>query len=479
MLHFVDSYYKQFSVQISQISNSYRIFPTVSLTTCNFDIAAQTFWLDYGLGIEEIYFRNGILRKAEFEEIIRWTPNLRVLKIETNSIFATWKILGTYSERVFTFENCHHISLAKNNFINRKIFDYIVSKAPNLRELDLSYCLAKMSGRERTELLDHLIFYLKGYGETIKKLYLHHTQTDDFFLQQLSEVKCMRLTALSLTFNGCVTNPKYGLINLLHVQNGIEELHLAESYVEENVLMEISKSLKNLRVLNLRKCSHVTDYSLIPLSKCEFLESLDLTSCDLVTDQGIHDALMVGTPKKNLHELKLALLSNFTERIFMQLGTKFHGQITYLDLGGSTNLADDMLQTIFWHFPKVTYLNIDSCCKISDYGLTGKFQNQVYFSINHLKGLKTFRMQNCYKITDNALIDSFQFNQLKEVFMARTHFGREGIEALVRNCPAIEVLDLGEVDGVDDDVVETITKCLPRLTTLKLNGNVTDFFPPI
>jgi hypothetical protein len=68
------------------------------------------------------------------------------------------------------------------------------------------------------------------------------------------------------------------------------------------------------------------------------------------------------------------------------------------------------------------------------------------------------------------LIDSFQFNELREVYMARTHFTREGIEAMVKNCPALEILDLGEVDSVDDEVVQIITKSLHRLQMLKLNG---------
>ena len=64
----------------------------------------------------------------------------------------------------------------------------MVSKAPNLREIDLSGCLSKMSGRERTQILDHFIFYLKGYGATIKLINIHSTIVDDFFLQQLAEV---------------------------------------------------------------------------------------------------------------------------------------------------------------------------------------------------------------------------------------------------------------------------------------------------
>jgi Ran GTPase-activating protein (RanGAP) involved in mRNA processing and transport len=235
--------------------------------------------------------------------------------------------------------------------------------------------------------------------------------------------------------------------------------------------MEICTNLKKLKRLDLRKCSHVTDYSLMPVSKCANLVSFNITSCDLVTDAGLHDAFLVGTPKKHLRELHFALLSNITEAMFVRFGSKFHDQITTLDLGGSMNLADDALQTIFCHFTKLRYLNLDSCCKISDYGITGKFQNQCYFSIKNLKGLRTFRMQNCYKLTDFALIDSFQFSELKELYMSRTHFEKEGIEAVAKNCPALELWDLTEVNGVDDEMIEIITKNLHRLHTLKLNYN--------
>lgn len=48
MLNFVDSFNKEFSVQISQCSNTFRTFPIISVATGNFDVAKEDFWLDYG-----------------------------------------------------------------------------------------------------------------------------------------------------------------------------------------------------------------------------------------------------------------------------------------------------------------------------------------------------------------------------------------------------------------------------------------------
>ncbi len=51
------------------------------------------------------------------------------------------------------------------------------------------------------------------------------------------------------------------------------------------------------------------------------------------------------------------------ETIF-RIAVKYHGQITELDLGGQTHLTDDALQMIIEHFPRMRYLNLDSCCKV-------------------------------------------------------------------------------------------------------------------
>lgn len=48
MLNCVDSFYKNFKFQISSFATPIKTFPIVNLTTGNFDIAAASFWTDYG-----------------------------------------------------------------------------------------------------------------------------------------------------------------------------------------------------------------------------------------------------------------------------------------------------------------------------------------------------------------------------------------------------------------------------------------------
>jgi hypothetical protein len=48
-------------------------------------------------------------------------------------------------------------------------------------------------------------------------------------------------------------------------------------------------------------------------------------------------------------------------------------------------------------------------------------------------------------------------------------FTLKGIQALTKNCPSLEILDLSECKEVNDECVREITSSLPRLKTLKLN----------
>ena len=148
-----------------------------------------------------------------------------------------------------------------------------MATAPNLQEIDLSNCMPKMSAKDRNQFLDHLVFYLKGYGENIKLLNFTHTITDDFFLQQLSEIRKLKLRSLSLTYNGSIADKKFGLLPLIASQTSLEYLDISESpAVEETILVEICKHLTKLKYLNLRKCCHVTDYCVREIVKLENLE---------------------------------------------------------------------------------------------------------------------------------------------------------------------------------------------------------------
>ena len=107
----------------------------------------------------------------------------------------------------------------------------------------------------------------------MKLLNLTNTVIDDFFLQEMAEISRMKLKSLSITFNGCINNKKFGLLPLIRSQTEMEKFDISESpAVEETILIEICKYMKKLKDLNLKKCVHVTNYCIRELSKLPELE---------------------------------------------------------------------------------------------------------------------------------------------------------------------------------------------------------------
>lgn len=92
---------------------------------------------------------------------------------------------------------------------------------------------------------------------------------------------------------------------------------------------------------------------------------LEISDCNLVTDVGIMDGVLSGTPKPHLKELNLGLLQTLTEPVLFRL-SYFYDQLNILDLGGvSIAVTDTALQNILRHMRFLRKLNVDSCCKVS------------------------------------------------------------------------------------------------------------------
>lgn len=152
-----------------------------------------------------------------------------------------------------------------------------------------------------------------------------------------------------------------------------------------------------------------------------YSQSLEISDCDHVTDVGIIDGVLTGNPKAHLKELNLALLQNLTEAVVLRM-SYFYESLNVLDLGGvSLAVTDNSLQMIFRHMRLLRFLNVDSCCKLTDYGFTGVSSEYArrHHSIRNLKGLQVLKCNGNYKITDFTLIDAFDLLELKEVYFAR------------------------------------------------------------
>ena len=186
-LNLIESYYSEFLVPLSFFKDCERMYTTISLSTVNTDYASEDFWIEKGENVREIHFKNGILRKEEFINVVKYTPNLEVIKIEGNNLFKTWEIIKCGFERKVKFNDCYHVSLARNNFMSEDIFEYLMYCVPRVSELDLSNCFSTLTPVARNSLLDYILEFLAGNAIRIKLLNFSNTVTgNNHYLLHLS-----------------------------------------------------------------------------------------------------------------------------------------------------------------------------------------------------------------------------------------------------------------------------------------------------
>ncbi len=166
MLNITESI-SDYCVPLSYYTFTERFYPIISLSCVNLDYDSEDFWIGYGENIRELYFKNGLLRKEEFVNVLKYTPNLEKIKIEGNTFFKNWTINEYGFERRVKFPYCYHFSLARNNFMAPSVFQYLMFTAENITELDLSNCFHIMSPKERNQVLDYILEFLTEKAKQI------------------------------------------------------------------------------------------------------------------------------------------------------------------------------------------------------------------------------------------------------------------------------------------------------------------------
>lgn len=154
------------------------------------------------------------------------------------------------------------------------------------------------------------------------------------------------------------------------------------------------RGIRKIRILSLKKSlSYV-------VQNLPNIESLNLKGCFNVTDSGIGHAFTKCLPF--LTVLDLSLCKQITDTSLGKIA-EFLRSLELLDLAGCCNITNTGLLLCSWGLPKLRYLNLRSCRHISDAGilhLTGLSNNSKGLGN---KGLTTLCLQDCQKITDNAL----------------------------------------------------------------------------
>lgn len=167
---------------------------------------------------------------------------------------------------------------------------------------------------------------------------------------------------------------------------------------------------KNLRVLNVGYCKHVTDNVMYHIAEnaADRLVSLDLTRCTTITDKGFQS----WTPKAfpNLRSLSLKDCTFLTDKSIIAIANSATN-IETLNLGFCCALTDLAIEVLCLGCPKLIDLDLSFCgSAVSDSSLVG-------ISL-HLKHLQRLVLRGCVRVT------------------------RAGVDALLSGCSPLSHIDI-------------------------------------
>ena len=252
------------------------------------------------------------------------------------------------------------------------------------------------------------------------------------------------------------------------------------------------RGIRKIRILSLKKSLNYV------IQNLPNIESLNLKGCYNVTDIGIGHAFVKDL--SSLTVLNLSLCKQITDTSLGRIA-RFLSNLEVLDLAGCCNITNTGLLLCAWGLPKLKYLNLRSCRHISDTGIA-HLAGLNASSARGNKNLTTLCLQDCQKITDNALsniakglvhLESINLSfccgitesglahlaglrSLRELNLRSCEsIGDEGIAHLAVGGLNLTYLDVSFCDKVGDAALKHISNGLHHLKNLGLNScHITD-----
>lgn len=262
----------------------------------------------YHLGphLQSLCLGGGSPTEASFVALILGCPALRSLDLSgCNSLFVSGTLLAqpeTAQQVRQALSGLRELNLAGLRDLADLSFNRLSSCAPSLERLSLAYChltfeLGPAWGSinpqdsSPSQLSFHnLLQFVKERAARLRALDLSGTGLPPEALQALGQVAGLQLQELSL--HSCRDLSTEAVTALCRQQPGLTSLDLSGcSELADGALLAVSRGLRHLRRLSLRKLQRLTDAGCTALGGLRKLQSLDMAECCLVSGRALAQAL--------------------------------------------------------------------------------------------------------------------------------------------------------------------------------------------
>lgn len=209
------------------------------------------------------------------------------------------------------------LSLSKCSGVTDEGLSSVVTKHKDIRKLDITCCrkITDVSIAHITNMCSSLIslrmesctlvsreaFVLIGQRcHLLEELDLTDNEIDNKGLKYIS--RCSKLSNLKLGI--CLNITDSGLIHISRSCSKLLELDLYRSAgISDLGILAIAQGCPGLEMINVAYCKDITDRSLLSLSKCSRLKTLESRGCSLITSLGL-TAIAVGCKELTKLDIK-------------------------------------------------------------------------------------------------------------------------------------------------------------------------------
>ncbi|XP_055407100.1 F-box/LRR-repeat protein 2-like, partial [Bubalus kerabau] len=275
------------------------------------------------------------------------------------------------------------LSLASLRDLADLSFNRLSSCAPCLERLSLAYChltfqlgpawgtIGPQDSSPSQLSFRNLLRFLKERAGRLHALDLSGTGLPPEALRALGQVAGLQLQELSL--HSCRDLSTEAVATLCHQQPGLTSLDLSGcSELADGAVLAVSRGLRHLRRLSLRKLQRLTDAGCSALGGLRELQSLDMAECCLVRGQELAQSLgSVCAAPPPLASLSLAYCSSLKDASVLSLIPGLGPRLRVLDLSSCVALTNQTLQAICIYLTRLSVLRLAWCKELGDWGLLG------------------------------------------------------------------------------------------------------------
>lgn len=369
------------SSPINTFNAALRYYQKIYLSQVDLDQTNIDFWQRFGKQFTEIVFNTCDLREKTFNALLKQLINLESLEINNcRELFMSGRLFkNPYDLEAICMAcaNVKNISLCNNRYLSDALFSRFVDTMKNIKTLNLSGCHISFhnalyrkfypahqhDASESVLTFYHILQFIERQAMNLKCLNFSETLIDGNALAKLAQITNLKLEQLKLRSCDQLTNS--GISSFVQYQQNLIELDLSLSVrLTDPSVLEICRSLTQLKTLKLRKCRAITDHSVKEIRNLKQLECLDISECDAITSKGFI-AGIANESNERLLELHVSAL-NICELAVIKLAESMKN-LRLLDLSYCKNAVTNLaIQMIFKHLVKLQTLSLEFCDMVID-----------------------------------------------------------------------------------------------------------------